>query len=146
MQTIASKGIAYVGNAVEIKPSTIPEAGLGLFARLPFNQGDYITEYDGWRMHKDEARSLPPEDTTHFRTLDSHIVIAGFTKPEEAIGWGGASFANDRRSAAENNSKFVLVWDKKLNTNRVFLAATSKIDVGDEICVSYGNDYWKKYE
>lgn len=141
MQTIRSKGLAYVGNGIEIKPSTIEGAGLGLFARIPFNQGDYITEYDGTVMNKDVAKSLPREQTTHFRSRDSSSVIAGFKDPEAALGWGGASFANDRRSS-ENNSKFCQFYDKEIASYRVFLMATKRIEVGDEICASYGSDYW----
>lgn len=145
IDAVKRKGIAYVGNGVEIKPSLIEGAGNGLFARVAFDINDYITEYDGECIDRSEAMSLPADQTTHFRSIDSDRVISGFKDPNEAIGRGGASFANDTRSQDGNNSMFEQVWDNKLATHRVFLRATSRIEPGDEICVSYGRDYWRKY-
>ena len=139
------KGVACVGNGVEVKQSLIPDAGKGLFATVAFDKNDYITEYDGFYMSKDEARSLSPRKTTHFRTADSDTVIDGFKDPMRAVGHGGASFANDGKRPGSNNSKFKRVWDSKFVVYRVFLVATERIEPGDEILVSYGNNYWKRF-
>lgn len=146
IDSVKRQGISYVGNGVEIKPSLIPGAGNGLFARVSFNEKDYITEYDGYYMDKDAAKALSPRHTTHFRALDTFGVIDGFKDPKEAIGYGGASFANDTRSLDRTNSTFKQVWDGELNTHRVFLRATRRIEPGDEIYVSYGRDYWSRFE
>ena len=36
-----------LGSGVEIRPSTLPNAGRGLFAMQSFEVGDLVTSYDG---------------------------------------------------------------------------------------------------
>lgn len=148
IDAVRRQGISYVGKGVEIKSSRIQGAGNGLFAQVAFNRNDYITEYDGYYIDRDVAESLRKECSdyiTHFRTLDSRGVISGFRDPKEAVGYGGASFANDSRNK-DINSKFEQVWDKYLSVHRVFLRATRRIEPGDEIYVKYGTGYWSMYE
>lgn len=146
IDAVRHKGVAYVGEGVEIRPSGIPGAGNGLFATVAFGKNDYITEYDGYFVDRDAVASLPADEVTHFRSLGVFGVIAGFKDPKDAYQHGGASFANDSREAKNNNSKFIQVWDKKNCVPRVFLMATQEIAVGQEIYVSYANDYWKRYD
>lgn len=136
--------IGYIGHGLEVKLSLIPNAGNGLFATVPFAKGALITEYDGYYVSKDAAKELAernPEAASHFRGVPTGDVIAGFKLPKEADGWGGASFANDRRDSS-NNSKLEDIWQGPVC--RVFLVATEDIAAGDEICTSYGSTYWKR--
>jgi len=43
---------SYGGDIVEVKESNIPNAGVGIFTKLPILKGDYITEFDGEVFHK----------------------------------------------------------------------------------------------
>jgi hypothetical protein len=73
-------------------------------------------------------------------------------------GFGGACL-NDRRNAAENNAAYAVLTCKPyrapyfidgrtgpIMAEQILLIATKNINEGDEITVSYGNQYWKHYD
>ncbi len=73
-------------------------------------------------------------------------------------GFGGACL-NDRRNAAENNTVYAVfschpyrapyLIDGRMGpimNEQILLIATKDINVGDEITVSYGSQYWKDYD
>ncbi|WIA10839.1 hypothetical protein OEZ85_011005 [Tetradesmus obliquus] len=136
---------ATVGDGVEVRASTIANAGNGLFASAFFDKGTLITEYCGKAEWALEEQQKPASQLTHHRARGDGWVIAGLQT--QVYGLGGASFANDPihdRSLA--NSRLVNKRDPATAgvTNRVFLQASADIAPGQEIFVSYGNTYWKR--
>ena len=139
-------GLATVGDGVEIRKSTIPHGGNGLFATRSFRSKQIITEYCGTIITRDEAvhiRQQKPSAISHFRSLGYHQVIAGHRRKEDAPGEGGASFANDGCKLKRNNAKLITFEMRHTHEMRVFLVADKDISVGDEILTAYGKDYWK---
>jgi SET domain-containing protein len=139
-------GLATVGDGVEIRKSTIPQGGNGLYATRSFQAKQIITEYCGTVITRDVAvqiRQKDPSAISHFRSLGYHQVIAGLRRKEDADGEGGASFANDGCKLKLNNAKLATFEMRHTHEMRVFLVAERDIAAGEEILTAYGKDYWK---
>jgi hypothetical protein len=141
------KGAATIGDGVEVRVSRIPNAGNGLFATREFQKNELITEYVGNIIWKDDVESMlknrkPGEDpTSHVRVLVKGFqYVNGNRVPKE--GEGGGSFANDPHPSQVTNAKFIVQEDAKIARGRIWLKAIKPIVPGDEIVVSYGEDYW----
>lgn len=148
--------IAVIGNGVVVKPSTLPGAGLGLFASRPFKKNEIITEYVGRIISKTEAVHIThadPARATHFCALSlNHSVIDGLRTP--VVGMGGASFANDSNKHPPYNSRFYTTEKPmpklpdhrtgNLELKRLFLKAKQNIEANDEIFVDYQNQTRKR--
>jgi hypothetical protein len=82
-------------------------AGNGLFTGRPFFKNDLITEYCGPIIDHQKALKLRKRGrATHVRVLNSQwLYIDGLKQP--MAGQGGASFANDARTASAYNAVFV---------------------------------------
>lgn len=134
---------ASIGNGVYPGPSTLGSAaGLGLFADRAFAKGELITWYDGQVRPAKWAAAAKPEELTHVRTLMMReAVIDGVKKPQRLS--GGASFANDARSAGAQSAKYFV---KDIGAFPcIVLKALRPIAAGEEILVSYGKRYWQRY-
>jgi SET domain-containing protein len=121
---------------VEVKPSTIPNAGLGLFACKYFNRDDIIAPYNGELLTKQELND-------RYGRTDGDYAPYGLRMSENkfmdcACERGVASYANANPN--NNNAKFAV--DNTRNT--VNLRATRPIRVGEEIFVYYGNTYFRR--
>lgn len=149
-----------VGNGCEIKESSVPHAGLGLFATREFNVGALVSYWHPTALIPYTiARRHSPAVTTHYRSLFSmRWVIDGKCGGDPRVvlhGLGGAGYANDLQSEKQNNCAFDwLDWPDRtdpfdfsdLNARIIVLCATKFIKAGQEIFVSYGHDYWSKYK
>tara|TARA_B100001778_G_scaffold208895_1_gene172871 strand:- start:700 stop:1458 length:759 start_codon:yes stop_codon:yes gene_type:complete len=129
--------LAYYGDGLDVKLSTIPNARNGLFvAREMIHNGDLITEYVGSKLlTKSEAADLKIQ--THVATVSNgHAYIAGLRNPE--VGKGAASFVNDcfNCEGFKYNAKFC---KHPQYMNRLFIRATRDLHRGEEIFVRYGN-------
>jgi hypothetical protein len=143
--------VATIGDGVEVKLSNISGAGWGLFATRDFAANEYITEYDGTVITASEARTLHLiRRASHVRSLEPmHSAIDGFGVSPTARGRGGGSFANDPYKTPERrNAVYVTEYGaagvQRCGTDtlaRCFLQATSNIQKGAEIYVSYGSSY-----
>lgn len=161
------EAMATLGNGLETRESTIPGAGLGLFATRDFADGEVITSYYGQIISYKEARTRPH---SHIRSLytmrtaiDGRFMRDGtpITDPATQLqGLGAASLCNDTRTgndnalfvvmhSAENLQKFESFqkngnWKLDPEQSDVFIFADGPISEGQEIFVSYGKDYWKR--
>jgi hypothetical protein len=133
----AAAGAAMtIGHGVQVKPSNIPTAGLGLFSgpRKAFLKGEIITEYCGrviTRLEANERRRRDSRLASHMRATGDHrYIIDGLRNPRDGL--GGGSFANQGPGI---NAKIINVGDK------VYLMATKNIPNNEEVLVHYGADY-----
>jgi hypothetical protein len=143
-----SQKLGVVGNGVEIKPSTIPNAGNGLFASRPFRKNELITAYEGEKIDRKTADEMRAKgQATHVRSVAGfHELISGYTKPEQAVGKGGGSFINDVfGSNLEVNAEYAIRRDPKTGLDAVYIKALRDLQPGEEILASYGKDYWKQH-
>lgn len=117
---------------VYISPSTLgPNAGLGLFAKKQFKVNDYICSYLGTIIPTDTENDFESDyvlkyDNTY--SIDSDDPSSCY-----------ARYANDAITSSKINSRFSV----RRGVIALCLRATKTIKAGDEIFVSYGDDYWK---
>lgn len=130
----------YEGNTV-VRPSGIPGAGLGAFARVPIREGEVIGEYGG-RLLPPGAR---PRDTAYLVELPACAVVEG-----RRYGWmdgrgspahmARVNFAPRRINGVPTGLPNARIGGVCRRPYIVFVA-TRDIAPGEEILVSYGPYY-----
>ena len=126
--------MALLEKQLEVKESTIPGAGLGLFTNLFIAKGTRIVEYKG-RMTTWKAVEHDYKNGYIFSIDPNHVIDAKTYK--KALG----RYANDahglvRKKGINNNSRYVAEGYK------IFIEAVKDIPPASEILVSYGKEYW----
>jgi hypothetical protein len=115
---------------VQLRDSTLPGAGKGLFAMKDFRRGDNILRYDGEELTNDCLNARYGENTAPY----------GISNPEGRIFDGAcqrgpASMANHRPGSF--NARFVEVSGRP----EPMLQALRNIKRNEEIFVNYGTEY-----
>jgi len=123
-------------NAVMVKKSTLPGVGKGLFARIPFKQGETIIEYKG-RITTFKDIQDNPVLNPYVYFVNNGYVIDAMPFPDMP-----ARYANDangiiQKPGCTNNASFRVV------NKKVFIEAIADILPGEEIFVDYGKSYWE---
>jgi SET domain-containing protein len=158
---------------ITVAPSSIADAGLGLFARKRFLRGDPITAYSGELIAHEEAtrRRNKKEDSHIRRHVAFRVCIDGarlrdgtvVTEPlKQLIGCGLAQYANHDCDKCNADFEFVDSDENEAATKRffdgepfsscsfdaqkriTFIYALADIEIGEEILVNYGRDYWNR--
>jgi hypothetical protein len=119
---------------LEVKPSTIPEAGNGLFAVKNFHKGDKISEYIGRILTKSQIDAL--YGTSHSDLSPYAVKVSRDLYIDASCFRSIAAFAN--YSPSKNNAELATNY----LTNQVFLWATKNIPMGSEIFTDYGREYF----
>lgn len=126
--------MALLEKHLEVKPSTIPGAGNGLFTRVAIEKGTRIVEYKGrittWKEVEWDS------DNKYIYTINpKHVIDAQRTL--KAL----ARYANDAKGLTKVkglNNNCVYVNDGL----RAYIESVKPIPAGAEILVAYGKDYW----
>jgi SET domain-containing protein len=126
--------MALLEKQLEVKPSTIPNSGMGLYTKEFIPKGTRIVEYKGrittWNEVKNDS------DNGYIYTINpSHVIDARNTK--RAL----ARYANDAKGLVRvkgllNNCTYVN------DGLRAFIESVKDIPAGTEILVEYGKEYW----
>ena len=155
--------LRYIDNGTDIKASSIPNAGLGVFVTLsPIQKGDIITEYDGHVITREHAKRDALIDyriVSHDKSIQGSggFVIRGLRKP--IPGRGAGSFINDTTTKLRErtnctffcpggNHAYILpkstrsVYNNCRVNDRVFIRATKPIPIGSELFIRYGRNNW----
>lgn len=159
--------LAVVGDGVSIGPSKTGH-GNGLFATRNFASGEAITAYYGKILLWREARALAQSSNNAASHLRNHVAMTysidgkrmangdSITDPAtQLIGLGGGAFANDSHGTSFLLNAVYDFWDEPVNRTQMgrdinpakritFLRAITPITEGDEIFISYGEDYWSR--
>ena len=121
---------------LKIKKSTIPKAGKGVFTKIDLKKGQYVCEIIG------EIISIKEYN----RRLKNNLTVEGYsieissrryldTWNHECAG----KYINDAyRSSFKNNCELCIDDDYK-----VYVQTLRKINKGEELFLSYGEEYWK---
>jgi len=118
-----------------IKRSRIPGAGKGLFTKQFIAKGTRIVEYKGkittWK------NVLQGKNFNAYVYYVNRNYVIDAMRRKTAL----ARYANDANGLSKNhtfrnNAKYVI------DGKRVFIEAKKDIEAGEEILVSYGNEYW----
>lgn len=127
--------MALLEKQLEVRKSTIPGAGKGLFTKQPIKKGSYIVEYTGAITTWKEVDHDEGSNVYIYYVSRKHVIDA--SKNTKSY----ARYANDARGLQRpkgfrNNSQYVN------DDNRIYIQALRDIAGGDEILVSYGKEYW----
>jgi len=118
---------------LEIRQSTIPQAGKGLFTLVDIDKDSKISEFTG--------EIISEEDSLKLEGPRGHYLIdAGDGKMLDVYNSDClAKSANDARDH-RNNSEIVE------EHGRFWLVSTRDIYAGEEIFCSYGDGYWENWQ
>ena len=127
--------MALLEEFLEVKESTIPNSGKGLFTKTFIPKGTLIVEYKGRRTTWKEVEDDYKNGYIYFISSSKVIDAKSYKK---ALG----RYANDAKGLSRiksigNNSVYEVDGDK------VFIKAVKDIAAGSEILVDYGKDYWE---
>jgi len=116
----------------EIKESTIPSAGHGLFAVQPFDEGDVIDLYEGKRLSETSNEFLPYgfHVKEHNCAIDAKSTQSCITR-----------YINNFPEKA--NCAFIRFKPNE-NLTLVTVNTTRKIASGEELFINYGSEYNSK--
>lgn len=121
---------------LEVRVSTIPNSGFGLFTLIDRDIGDFIAPYHGRLLTLDQMNSMYGNATND---LGPYVVKMGANKyMDTACMRSAGSFANANPS--HNNAKLAI--DNAHNT--VNIKATKRIKAGEEVFLSYGSHYFAR--
>lgn len=118
----------------EIRDSSIPDIGLGLFARTTIYRGDTIGPYTGEIITDEQAEWEP---------YVSSLYILWVCKDHWIVGEGEKASHTRYINHSDNpNSRFVI--STRWKTARI--EATKRIRPGEEVFIDYGPEYWEAIE
>ena len=130
-----------------VKPSSLENAGLGLFTTRPRRCGEYICAYGGRLIASAEFERAP--DMYGVQVDGGRVLSARYSTD------GFARFANDARSAPGNNCQLMTeatffrehgsAAARRARAEGVCLVAKGHIEAGSELFVSYGREYWMRH-
>ena len=120
----------FSANDFEVKPSTIPAAGRGLFARVPIELEDTIGYYAGEVITSDElvAGKFSGSDYILWVTRN-HLIVGEGEK---------SNYTRYINHGEEPNA--YLVVSSRWKTAR--FECVKPIAAGDEIFFNYGEEFW----
>jgi hypothetical protein len=123
---------------VEVRDSTIPFAGKGLFAIKTFKVGDNICPYTGEVLTKEDLdRIYGPRLAVYALSVTKDYFIDAVDPNKSSL----ARYANDYRGSDDVNSPNArLTGNANSKTARIEAAKT--IHPGEEIFLNYGDEYW----
>ncbi|CAM3626877.1 SET domain-containing protein [Parendozoicomonas haliclonae] len=157
----ARKEARALGDGIKVGPSTLPNAGNGLFTTRAFRKGEFITWYHGERIllgstdkvsrFKDERN---PTVWGHRATVVKNwLVIDGIKSPNvpgtDRV--GGGSFMNDGISVfCPPNTELVpmeVEHNPPLeNEHDLLVRATQTIPAGEECFLKYPDRQWLRFK
>ena len=124
---------------MRVATSSIPNAGLGLFARHAVEQGEVIpgVTYTGRVMSLSELNNVPEEKRDYVLCFHFNVHV------DASLEYGSlARYINDPVDEPHRvNAEFV----KHVPYRFAEVRATRRIADGGEIFVRYGEGYWKRH-
>jgi hypothetical protein len=123
----SDKEIHVETNVVELRKSSIPGAGIGVFAKVDISGGDNLGFYRGeWLTEKEFENG---SSGIYTLALENGIHIDA-----ENHGYNWVSRLNSPKGT---NKKSNLYWDKDGQT-----FTSRNIKAGEELLIGYGSSYW----
>jgi len=129
----------FVDMSLQVKPSTIPDSGKGLFTKTPIKKGETVVEYTGeivtWKTCQKRNEKQEGFGGYYFYISEKRCIDAQYDL--NAL----ARYANDaagfsRIPGIRNNCRYEVI------KNKAYIVASRNIKPGEEIFVAYGRDYW----
>jgi len=146
-ELVARANERYAG---QLEAREVEGKGHGLFAVKEFEKGTLIAPYPGVQVSREDADSLPEDYNKVADAKFDTSIIADLMDPEDP---NIAAFANDPGwQVTQDERKFGP--SIKLQPNAQFYATEDglaiyslrRIRPGEEVTISYGDEYWKGNE
>ena len=124
------------GTCLNVKESTIRNAGKGLFTRHSIRERTIICEYFGDIVRRENLHNFPNKNYMASNGLngEQEIIINGLNAQGKVV--CAAAFINDPFDGDKWNCDFHWVG------NRCFIRTNQDIDEHSELFIPYGGDYW----
>lgn len=125
---------------VNVKKSTLPNAGLGLFALHDLKKGSHVAFYHGREIDDKEIHEIKEEERCYILQI-SRTVFVNAKEMNSCFGRFANTLTRQNKvdfPTLSINAKFMC--NNKNNTARI--VATKNIPKGSEIFLSYGPRYW----
>lgn len=119
-----------------VAPSTIPGAGMGLFADALIRKGEVAAIYKG-TLHWE--RDKPPDSGYMARAGEGRL-IDGVGKIAKG------SYVNDASMGGGKQTNLKWVFQRRLQPDRIYMVATHTIQAGEELFIKYGAAHHTRYE
>lgn len=116
--------------AFSVRPSTIPGAGLGLFAEVAFEEDDSLGAYTGELITDDDLAAGRFSGSDYLLAVTNRHLIAG----------EGPRANHTRYINHSTRPNALLIVSTRWKTAR--FVATRHIEPGEEIFFDYGELYW----
>lgn len=116
----------------DIRPSAVPGAGMGLFARTLIEPGDTIGRYTGRVLTDDESDEEP---------YVSSLYLLWVCKDHWIYGEGPEASYTRYINHCHDHPNAEIITSNRWKTARI--AATRVILPGEEILFDYGAEYWE---
>lgn len=121
-----------------VKKSNIPNAGKGLFIKRDAKKGERIVEYIGEIITEAELDRRAEKDIYGYAFyISKRKCIDAYYLPEELARYANDAKGLTRVKGLKNNCSYE-IWK-----NRGWIKAERNIKAGEEIFVSYGDEYWR---
>ncbi len=125
---------------LEIKDSTIPNCGKGLFATAAFKRGDKVVEYTGeiitWKECQKRNEEMKDGFGAYYFYVSDRKCIDAQNVPESLARYANDAAGFTRIPGIRNNCRFEVI------KSRAYIIASRNLKPGEEIFVAYGKDYW----
>lgn len=133
-KTATRKRVTFTEENFEIKTSSVPGIGLGLFTKHDIYPGDTIGYYQGKVLTDKQAESDKYIDSLYLLWICKDHWI-----------YGEGKYANYTRYINHSNKPNArLVTSYRWKTAR--FEAKKKIPAGSEVFFNYGDEYWEALE
>eukprot|EP00697_Spironema_sp_BW2_P005044 gnl/Spiro4/16800_TR9038_c0_g1_i1.p1 gnl/Spiro4/16800_TR9038_c0_g1~~gnl/Spiro4/16800_TR9038_c0_g1_i1.p1 ORF type:complete len:136 (-),score=28.63 gnl/Spiro4/16800_TR9038_c0_g1_i1:6-413(-) len=116
---------------VDVRPSTISGAGLGLFATRNFETGECVVVYSGGPLLTVDQLPARLSDRAYVLKLRPGLFL---NPPPTAL----ACRINDNADCTRHN----VIFDKRPDEGVALVVAKRPIVAGEELFVDYGRMYW----
>ena len=119
---------------LDVAPSTIPDAGHGLFTLIPRSKGAHLIDYLGEVLSGEVEKRYPRDSLgVYSLALSSSLFI------DSALHRGIGAIANAPPPRKRANACYVI----NVRTQSARIETSRAIEAGGEIFISYGPNYWK---
>jgi uncharacterized protein len=126
--------MALMEEHLEVKTSSIPGSGKGLFTKVFMPKGSHVIEYTGivttWDAVKDDHTNA------YICYVQDDLVIDSRTDTTALARYANDAAGLTRVRGLNNNARYTF------DDGKVYLEAMKDIAAGAEIFVSYGKEYW----
>lgn len=123
---------------LEVRKSTIPGAGKGLFTLRDIKKGERVVEYLGEIITDKECdRRAEKDQYGYFFYISKNKCVDAYHMPEVKARYANDASGLTKVKGIRNNCCYE-VWKRS-----GWILAEKNIKAGEEIFVSYGAEYWR---